>query len=221
MGGSSSSGHSAKLGNYIVLRDVYGDVFTYAGMGSVASHYRKPKPPRAAAASSTAALAAVVDAGESKPTQAATAGTHPPVTLKVKSHAGKAATAASARGVESASEAAPVQSGKVRLFAHPGNPDALASAASHKSKRSHSSRRRAGTARRRDRLEGHGARPRSHAAARQPTAICASRSGRAATAPRSIRVRSSRTGRSSAPPFIRREPTATPTCSAPPQAASS
>ncbi len=130
-------GHSAKLGNYIVLRDVYGDVFTYAGMGSIAAHYRKPKPPRAAAASSTAALAAVVDAGESKPTQPATAGTHPPVTLKVKSHARKAATAAGANGLESAGEPAPVQSGKVRLFAHPGNPDALASAASRKSKRSH------------------------------------------------------------------------------------
>ncbi len=128
-------GHSRKLGDYIVLRDVYGDVFTYAGMGSIATHYRKPKPPRAAAASSTPALAAVVDAGEAKPTQPATAGSHPPVTLKVKSHAGKASTGS---GLTDAGEPAPVQSGKVRLFAHPGNPDALASAAAHRSKRSHS-----------------------------------------------------------------------------------
>jgi membrane-bound lytic murein transglycosylase B len=128
-------GHSRKLGDYIVMRDVYGDVFTYAGMGSIATHYRKPKAPRAAAASSTPALAAVVDAGEAKPKQAATAGSHPPVTLKVKTHV-KPATSAS--GVTGAGEPAPVQSGKVRLFAHPGNPDALASAAARKVKRSHS-----------------------------------------------------------------------------------
>ena len=32
-------GSSHKLGKYVVLRDVYGDVFTYAGLGSIASHY--------------------------------------------------------------------------------------------------------------------------------------------------------------------------------------
>jgi membrane-bound lytic murein transglycosylase B len=129
-------GHSRKLGDYVVLRDVYGDVFTYAGMGSIATHYRKPKPPRAAAASSTPALAAVADAGEAKPTQAATAGAHPPVTLKVKSH--KSDSSAADTSATDAGEPAPVHSGKVRLFAHPGNPDALASAAAHKAKRSHS-----------------------------------------------------------------------------------
>jgi membrane-bound lytic murein transglycosylase B len=128
-------GHSRKLGDYIVMRDVYGDVFTYAGMGSIATHYRKPKAPRAAAASSTPALAAVVDAGEAKPTQAATAGSHPPVTLKVKTHVKPASSASAVTG---AGEPAPAQSGKVRLFAHPGNPDALASAAAHRTKRSHS-----------------------------------------------------------------------------------
>jgi membrane-bound lytic murein transglycosylase B len=128
-------GHSRKLGDYVVLRDVYGDVFTYAGMGSVATHYRKPKSPRAAAPSSTPALAAVADGGEAKPKQPATAGSHPPVTLKVKSHA--SVSSASAASGTDAEEPAPVSSGKVRLFAHPGNPDALASAAARK-KRSHS-----------------------------------------------------------------------------------
>ncbi len=32
-------GHSHKLGNYLALRDIYGDVFTYAGMGSIAPRY--------------------------------------------------------------------------------------------------------------------------------------------------------------------------------------
>ncbi len=126
-------GHSRKLGNYLVLRDVYGDLFTYAGMGSIASHYAKPKPARAAGATTTSTLAALADTGEGKPKLAATAGSHPPVTLKVKSHA-SAAQAAGAEGV--AGEDEPVQVGKVRLFAHPGNPDARASAARRRASRS-------------------------------------------------------------------------------------
>ncbi len=122
-------GHSRKLGQYIVMRDVYGDVFTYSGMGSIASHYRKPKPPRAAASSTTPALPAVADAGEAKPKLPATAGSHPPVTLKVKAPASGAQTGASGAGEV---EPAPVQTGKVRLFAHPGNPDAVASAAARR-----------------------------------------------------------------------------------------
>jgi soluble lytic murein transglycosylase-like protein len=124
-------GSSHELGKYVILRDVYGDVFTYAGLGSVASHYPKPKPPTAAAASATAALPAVSNA-EPKPKLPATAGAHPPVTLKVKKRAAKSAHAGSAGHSSStgAGEATPA-TGKVRLFAHPGNPDALASAASH------------------------------------------------------------------------------------------
>ncbi len=37
-------GHSHKLGRYLVLRDTYGDLFTYAGLGSIAPDYRLPKP---------------------------------------------------------------------------------------------------------------------------------------------------------------------------------
>ncbi|HEV2975251.1 MAG TPA: lytic murein transglycosylase [Solirubrobacteraceae bacterium] len=120
-------GHSKKLGQYVVLRDVYGDLFTYSGMGSIASHYRKPKLPRAAASSTTSALPAVADAGEPKPKLPATAGNHPPVTLKVKAPAPGAQSGASAEA-----EPAPAQTGKVRLFAHPGNPDAIASAATRR-----------------------------------------------------------------------------------------
>jgi hypothetical protein len=38
-------GHSRALGRYLVLRDVYGDIFTYAGLGSIAPRYRRPTPP--------------------------------------------------------------------------------------------------------------------------------------------------------------------------------
>ncbi len=37
-------GKSRKLGRYVVLRDTYGDLFTYAGLGSIAPDYRLPKP---------------------------------------------------------------------------------------------------------------------------------------------------------------------------------
>jgi hypothetical protein len=133
-------GSSPKLGKYLVLRDVYGDVFTYAGLGSIASHYPKPKPPKAAKVSSAAGspLPSVAEAGEAKPKLPATEGHHPPVTLKVKQHAAKpASTASSAAAAVAAETGEPAAStGKVRLFAHPGNPDALASAAAQRKRTS-------------------------------------------------------------------------------------
>jgi hypothetical protein len=126
-------GSSHKLGKYVILRDVYGDVFTYAGLGSVASHYPKPKAPRTTAASATTALPAVSD-GEPKPKLPATAGAHAPVTLRVKKRATKAGHAGSnsqSPSLTGGGVATPA-TGKVRLFAHPGNPDALASAASRR-----------------------------------------------------------------------------------------
>jgi hypothetical protein len=43
-------GVSRKLGSYLILRDVYGDVFTYAGLGKVASTYVPAREPRTATA---------------------------------------------------------------------------------------------------------------------------------------------------------------------------
>ena len=131
-------GSSHKLGKYVILRDVYGDVFTYAGLGSVASHYSKPKAPRTAADSGAAPVAAAAKASGPKPKLPATAGRQLPVTLKVKAHApksashgaGSAAAAPQASTQSSSDGSAAPATGKVRLFAHPGNPDALASAAS-------------------------------------------------------------------------------------------
>jgi membrane-bound lytic murein transglycosylase B len=36
-------GYSRKLGKYVVLQDIYGDVFTYAGLGGLAHSYALPK----------------------------------------------------------------------------------------------------------------------------------------------------------------------------------
>ncbi len=111
-------GHSRALGRYLVLRDIYGDLFTYAGLGSIAPRYRPSAPsvkPR------------IASSQEPKPTQAASAGHQSPLTLKVKAHAAQALAPVSAP-VESEGETAPAGMGRVRLFAHPGNPVARAAA---------------------------------------------------------------------------------------------
>ncbi len=118
-------GNSRKLGKYVILRDVYGDVFTYSGLGSIAPTYRLPKlsrgPVKAPVANGAGAFA-------SAPQQL-------PLTLHVKTpprHV-SAPPAATEPGQEStpegSAESTPAGMGQARLFAHPGNPDAVAAAA--------------------------------------------------------------------------------------------
>jgi hypothetical protein len=45
-------GYSRRLGRYVILQDVYGDVFTYAGLGSIAHSYKLPKSESAPSATS-------------------------------------------------------------------------------------------------------------------------------------------------------------------------
>jgi hypothetical protein len=111
-------GHSHALGRYLVLRDIYGDVFTYAGLGSIAPRYRPMVPSIERRISASR---------EPTPTQAATAGHQSPLTLKVKAHAAQANAPVSAPA-EPESETAPAGMGRVRLFAHPDNPVARAAA---------------------------------------------------------------------------------------------
>jgi hypothetical protein len=116
-------GTSRKLGEYIVLRDTYGDIFTYAGLGTIAPSYRLPKPtqlqvPKGALPSP--------ESSDPTPTQAATAGSQSPVTIHVankKAPTGVAHANASSLGASGEAQAG---AGKVRVFAHPGNPDAIA-----------------------------------------------------------------------------------------------
>jgi soluble lytic murein transglycosylase-like protein len=114
-------GVSRKIGDYLVLRDTYGDVFTYAGLGSLAPAYRLVSPaplqvPKGALPSGEAA-------GEQTPSQAASAGSQSPLTLHVAAR--KPPAAPSAPSASSPAPRAPA-AGKVRVFAHPGNPDAVA-----------------------------------------------------------------------------------------------
>jgi soluble lytic murein transglycosylase-like protein len=127
-------GASRKLGHYVVLRDTYGDLFTYAGLGSIAPRYRLPKPTQVKVP--TGSLPSGESASDPTPKQAATAGRQLPVTLHVaKKQKGaqaklkQAASSASATGqVADAGSEQAAAAGKVRIFAHPGNPDALAAA---------------------------------------------------------------------------------------------
>jgi membrane-bound lytic murein transglycosylase B len=131
-------GHSRALGRYLVLRDVYGDIFTYAGLGDIAPRYRRPVPPKdsaqhtpGSATSPTGGSAkqgtpggAGESASDPAPTLPASAGHQTPLTLKVKSHSAhaKAAAVAAQPPLEQEAETAPAGMGKVRLYAHPHNP---------------------------------------------------------------------------------------------------
>lgn len=123
-------GASRKLGHYVVLRDTYGDLFTYAGLGSIAPRYRLPKPAQVKVP--TGSLPSGESASDPTPKQAASAGRQLPVTLHVakkqKGAQNKLKQAASAAGQGVGNEEASAAAGKVRVFAHPGNPDALAAA---------------------------------------------------------------------------------------------
>jgi Transglycosylase SLT domain len=122
-------GVSRKLGRYLVLRDTYGDLFTYAGLGNIVPGYRLPKPAQVQVPQG--ALQSGETGSDPAPKQAASAGRQLPMTLHV---AKKTATPAKFKqtsptlpGSSSQGEA-PVGVGKVRVFAHPGNPDAIAAA---------------------------------------------------------------------------------------------
>jgi soluble lytic murein transglycosylase-like protein len=131
-------GHSRKLGKYLVLRDVYGDVFTYAGLGSIAPSYVLPKTPKARVSSPVVEAASTRKAAPSLP---ASAGTHAPVTLQVRKPLPKSAGAHGQLSVQpDPREAAPPGMDKVRLFAHPGNPDARAAAVASAARKARSSR---------------------------------------------------------------------------------
>jgi membrane-bound lytic murein transglycosylase B len=120
-------GASRRLGHYLVLRDVYGDVFTYAGLGSVASSYTPTAAPSAKVSSPVVAAAAGKDPAPSTP---ASAGVQSPLTLPVKTPKAHTPAAGGAASLPAGSdETPPAGMGRVRLFAHPGNPDARAAAA--------------------------------------------------------------------------------------------
>jgi len=129
-------GSSRSLGKYVVLRDVYGDVFTYAGLGSIAPSYSPVKmhaPVNGPLANGSSPLAGATGSTQPKPSspsQPASAGSQPPLTLQVKAPALKLPlSATSGQSQAPLAETVPAGMENVRLFAHPGNPDAIAAVA--------------------------------------------------------------------------------------------
>jgi hypothetical protein len=133
-------GESRQLGKYVMLKDVYGDVFTYAGLGTIARTYLPPKPTAAHVKSAAVEAASTHDPTPALP---ASAGSQPPVTLQVKAPA-RHTPAPVTHGTASVTgnPEAPVSAGtgKVRLFAHPGNPDARAAAVVSAARRAHTNK---------------------------------------------------------------------------------
>jgi murein DD-endopeptidase MepM/ murein hydrolase activator NlpD len=102
-------GHSARLGRYVVLQDVYGNTYTYGHLGSVAKTYPVPKR-------RTSAAPATPRRHDAAPSAPATKTSRNDV-RRLAAH--PAATATPAPAVVVAAAAA-----KVRLFAHPRRPAA-------------------------------------------------------------------------------------------------
>jgi hypothetical protein len=150
-------GRSRKLGNYLALQDVYGDVFTYAGLGSIAhryhelGHHAKTKRAGAGAGPGSGAAAAAgqtpvagtsptlgaavtppapMPVHEPAPTIPASAGRQSPKTLHVKTPV-QHQPPPEAESQPSSEEAGapPPGMGRARLYAHPGNPVARVAAA--------------------------------------------------------------------------------------------
>ncbi|HEX4363286.1 MAG TPA: lytic murein transglycosylase [Solirubrobacteraceae bacterium] len=104
-------GHTTRLGNFIQLRDVYGNTYTYGGLKKIATQVPVPKAKSQSQASIAKELA--LPSADAAPTKAASSG----VAGKVK-----AAVKATADAVQTTSDVA-----KERLFANPTRPNALSS----------------------------------------------------------------------------------------------
>src|SRR3954447_4582342 len=116
-------GHSKSKGNYVVLQDVYGNRYTYSGLGSVAHLYPVPKEDAKKASKSNFQP---VGANDPKPSAPASAGTQRPGTA---APAPASASAASTRGHSRPPRPhkparARIAAVKERLFAHPQRPAA-------------------------------------------------------------------------------------------------
>jgi Transglycosylase SLT domain/Peptidase family M23 len=102
-------GVSKSLGRYVVLQDVYGNQYTYARLGKIASSYPSPKPKPVSLASIKRELETPQKQSDPRPAQPASAGSQPVKGLKAATK--NAPPQKSVRTVEVSKE---------RLFAHPG-----------------------------------------------------------------------------------------------------
>ncbi len=114
-------GRSKRLGNFVRLRDVYGNTYTYAQLKKVARHVPVPKRKTQSKASIAKELA--LPKRDPKPTQPASAGR----ATRKGEVPGAARKAAAALTQPAERAAAPGGFGKERLFANPSRRNAFAS----------------------------------------------------------------------------------------------
>ena len=119
-------GDSRRLGKSVVLRDVYGDVFTYAGLGSIATTYRLPKARALPCARRPWMRPARVRRRPHSPRVRAASSPDAPREDAIAHHPSDQGKISLEAGAQ---EPTPAGMDKVRLFAHPGNPDASAAVA--------------------------------------------------------------------------------------------
>ena len=109
-------GHSKKHGHWIVLQDVYGNRYTYSGLGSLSKLYPVPKAEATAAAAAKSNFHPV-GAKDPKPSAPASVGVQRPGAPAPRK------TKAQAKGKQAAAKPSPVTVFKQRLFAHPQRPE--------------------------------------------------------------------------------------------------
>jgi hypothetical protein len=125
-------GVSKRIGNYVVLQDVYGNQYTYGNLGRISKLYPVPKSDLGKLKTTAAAIKANRAHKDPTPTTAASAGrqlTHakkPSAATKAKARVAKKAKKTRI-AASSPAPAAPKQVERERLFAHPTRPQAKAS----------------------------------------------------------------------------------------------
>ena len=204
-------GSSRKLGKYVILRDVYGDVFTYAGLGSIAPSYRLPKAPHGAGQGA----ARRTPRARHEPTPSAAGERGTPASADAAASRRRPARRSGQGhgrrrqlrrgGLERIGARRHGQGAPVRPPRQPGRARRRRERRAQDRAGARRGRRRPSAAAARiGRRRGHRARSRATCRAAPATATCASRSVRPATRARSTLARSSRTGSSSRPRFTRR-----------------
>lgn len=108
-------GESVRLGRFVKLRDVYGNVYTYAHLDSVAETYAAAKDD---VESDTAQTDAPDPAADPAPTTAASAGKQQPAKATKKGKA-KKAEKSQAAPKRTATDRTPAPGGKERVYANP------------------------------------------------------------------------------------------------------
>jgi Transglycosylase SLT domain len=108
-------GSNRRLGNFVVLQDVYGNTYTYGHLGSVAKRYPAPKPRQVTEAEIKRELA--LPKADAAPAQAASSTDRPAARAPKRELARKAAP----KGRQK-----PASPAKQRLFANPERPNSAA-----------------------------------------------------------------------------------------------